>query len=525
MNFIEKYLLIAIQLLNKINPGVLIFLLLCLNHLAITPTGNQEVYFALAKQYNNPHWIPNSWVFTAWPAPRFLFQYLVGYPLQYISFEQLNILGRTICFALFSFPLALIFKKLRFSNFFILILLQVFFNNKQHFFGDEWIFGGFEPKTLAYIFVFYGIYALFSKKYNRAALFMALASWFHILVGGWLFFFAMGYIFLETHSIKQSLKSAVLYGGIVLPFAAYLFYSLSGIPSVIHGVNVDWVYVYIRSPHHCNPFVNYITKGQFWSHPAVLVFVLFNIPFFLTCLFYFRKSIDQRIRALALMSIVTFLIVAVGTILCFVDKSGTLLKYYFFRINSISYLLSLMLLLLFIDTQLLSSKLKRFLFPLLFFLTIVKLIGDGTVTIHNMLLPTMDESTTELVEYVRTHTEPMDRFIFLGYFEGERGYKQIGSSLRIKKEKYDKIMAFMRKAERERFVMRKIIPGGGENIYEWYIRIQESQQINKDISKLFEVIQRVPIQYVVSKIPRQHGRLAQVFTNGDYYMYRIKPTP
>jgi hypothetical protein len=51
--------------------------------------------------------------------------------------------------------------------------------------AGEWIIGGVEAKSFAYVFVFLGLEAVARDRWNRAWLLLGAASAFHVVVGGW----------------------------------------------------------------------------------------------------------------------------------------------------------------------------------------------------------------------------------------------------------------------------------------------------------------------------------------------------
>ena len=172
--------------INRVDKRLLIFALLFLNTLSLVLGENEEEYFAFAKAFMDPAWIPGAKSVIDIPGTRILFDTVIGFALRYATFEQVALVGRCLIALLFALPLARIFTKLRFTNLDSIFLLQLIcVLSHQSFFGKEWIFRSFETKTISYVFVFYSLYYLLDTRYLRSVLFAGFAVYFHILVGGW----------------------------------------------------------------------------------------------------------------------------------------------------------------------------------------------------------------------------------------------------------------------------------------------------------------------------------------------------
>ena len=115
------------------------------------------------------------------------------------------------------------------------------------------IFESFEPKSIAYIFLFYALNDLLEHKYSRTGMFLAISTYFHILVGGWFLVALLIYLALNR-KFKEAFKTVLFYSLICLPFAIYLFNGYFLNPSPETEINLDWVYVYYRLPHHLGIF-------------------------------------------------------------------------------------------------------------------------------------------------------------------------------------------------------------------------------------------------------------------------------
>jgi len=494
-NSFTEYFSKIINLINRVDSRIFIFVLLCLNLLSFHLYSNEEAYFPLAKQYIDPDWIPNSFTFSEWVGTRFLFQNIVGQALKYFSFETVAFWGRFLNFLAFSFPLALIFKKFKISNIGIFLLLQLFILNTgmQAFFGQEWIFRAFESKTIAYVFIFYSLYYLFSEKYIKVAVFAAIATYFHILVGGWFFCFCGIYMLFSKLNFIQLLKSVVTYVIMVSPFILYLTSHIESDGSLINGVNIDWVYVYFRNTHHTAPLM----WKKFTSD--VLPRILASVGLFGLCVFYVRNFNDGLIRKLNKAVVIILIMLFTALIVNLLDKEGHILKFYLFRIASIgtfcTYILSFLVFRSICKDWRYYYRVKQFVFIAICMLFIIR-VGR---TVNHFMKPAVNSELVELTSYVKHNTDLTDVVLWLDKDE----------------------QSFSRRARRESWVVRKFDPGGGKKIYEWYIRVHKRDEVIKDFSKLPKLLSDYKIDYVVTKKRVRSDVLIEKYHNDLYYLYMI----
>ena len=486
-----------VTFINRIDTRLLIFLILCLNFLSFVVHPNEEAYFSLAKQYMDPTWIPNSFIFSEWVGTRFLFQNIAGFALKFLSFEQLAFWGRLVNFALYAFPLALIFKELKMKNVVIFVLLQLFiFNlNTQHFFGDEWIFKGFESKTLAYIFIFYAFYYLLKNKYGKVALFAAFASYFHILAGGWFFVLAFIYVAIANRDFKISLKTGTVYLGVVTPFIVYLGLYLNDSGNTINGVDIDWVYSFFRNTHHTAPM--HTTSAM----QAVFPRVVASFLLLLASIFYFRKYPDENIRKLNRIAAIALCMIFVGLIISYIDVNGRVLKYYLFRISSIGAFSYFILLTLFmcekLQKRICFDRLQRY---LLLFIIPVFLTAVGINIAKQIKYKENEKDLIALADFVCDNTKPDDIYLFLDRDDED---------------------SFSRRTRREAFVIFKFDPGGGEKIYEWYIRTLEREKLQNDVAYIDVIKGKYRLDWLIAREKVEYKNLKEKYRNNKYYLYEV----
>lgn len=504
---------------NRQNTALVIFLLILANYIGYGLIGGEEQYFALAKQYMQKDWMPHSFCLNDPAGYKLIFQVIFGFLLKFLSFEQLAFISRFINFIFYAIPLSLIFKKLKFTNIEIIVILQVGLFMHQSIWAGEWFFKNFEQKSLAYIFVFYAIYNLLIDKAYKSIIYAAIATYIHFLVGGWMALFLIIYSLVRSRKISEFIKHGALYFVLTLPFILFLAsqYIFNSEPSVIEGVNINRVYSVFRLKHHIGMFsdlryfVNYHLGG-----------VLITIGLFLLCVFYFRKFKSPDILKLNTLNIIIFIQQFVFIGIALIDKNGVLLKTYPFRTSSLSAFLILLEIAVIIKRfglfSLFSYYRKKFpnipytqsrmhfalvMHLTLFLIFIPRFSIEISDTIKNFYIgeDKLTEDMKDLILFSKNNTDPESVFLFLDS---------------------DKPFSFVRRAERDRFVINKFTPTNNQIIFEWYQRQLIKSKIAEDISNISLLQDKYKVNYLVSEKSLLHKQLTLLKQFGTYYLYCIE---
>jgi hypothetical protein len=505
---------------NSQNTFLIIYILILANFIGKGLMGGEEQYLAFAKQFMNPKWMPGSFSLNHPPGDKIIFQVIFGFLLRFFSFEQVTFWGRMVNFLLLAIPLSLFFKKLRFKNIEILLILQVGYFMHQSIWAGEWIFRSIEQKTFAYIFVFLAFYNILSDRTYRAIIYLSLGTYFHFLVGGWMAFFLVIYVLIYRKSFFESLKHGFLFLAITLPFIIFLYTQyFNGQPSVINGININWVYSIYRHPHH---------MGMFADIPYFMAYhlggVLISLGFLLLCIFGFRKLNDSDIKKINTLNIIIFSQQFVFIAIALFDKNGVLLKSYPFRTSALSAFLIIVEICLVVkryglkhiyklltgNIHLFSTKSwvqKRISFYVFMNIILVTLflprfILETKSTIQNFYIgeDKVDKSTLELYEYIKVNTSPSSVFLFM-----------------------DKLnpYSFTRRTDREQFVIGKFTPTYNKTIYEWYTRLMLIEDMRKDISNIEELVKNYKVDYLISDSLLTNNHLEMERQFGSKNLYRV----
>jgi len=460
---------------------LLVFAVIVLNKLGIDVSGGEEQYLAFAKQFTNPDWIPGTFTYTEFPGSRLVFQWMVGPIMQVLSFEVATLVFRTLNFALIAVPIGLILKRLNVSILLSFLFIQVFVLSIQNFVGGEWIIKSFEPKSIAYAFVFFGIYALIQKRYMGITVYMALATYFHVLVGGWVMLL-IGVHLLLDRKVLEGVKVGLLYLLLLAPFIWYLFTGYL-MDETVSKYALDNIYCYYRLPNHLGIWrtTEYFMKGNFSGGLIVLGIVLSAIWWF--------KKVNESFRPLAQIMLLAFGInliyigIAAMDHFMFENSGGFGLKYYPFRTNAIGTFAILILVIGAFERRVLSRfphpRFRQGILFLSLFLLLIQAVNNVNRSREYLA---RNPAFAEVVQYVNLETPRDASFLILEPTSHKKEY-----------------ISFGRMAERENFCVPKFVSAEREKLSEWYRRDRVYRKLWAEPEHIVAYRVRNNITHVISE--------------------------
>ena len=224
--------------------AILLLGFLCSYSLTFIPNSNETAYLIPAKFWKNSL---ESWYLTDAIWTSYIWYYIFGFLDSQLGIYILTFSAR-IAIILCWLKLFLNIQRLcEFNYQEIVFLLIVFIWRDQNFVGGAWMIGTFEPKGIAWILVCYGLYSLYVNKIFQGFFWLALSVAFHVLVGGYMFLLATGYLlFTRRHVVP-----VLLFGSFSLIYLGFLLFKMSSseYPDAIHDSALDWM-VHTRNPHH-----------------------------------------------------------------------------------------------------------------------------------------------------------------------------------------------------------------------------------------------------------------------------------
>jgi len=483
---------------------LLCFALMVVNKLGFDVSGGEEQYLAFSRQYLDPEWIPGSFSLTEFAGSRIVFQWIMGFFMQRFSFEAVVFGARLVNFLLLSIPLGLFFHRLRFSLPFVFVAFQLFLMSEQNLFGGEWIIKTFEPKTVAYIFVFFALYHLTRSEHRAVAVHLALATYFHVLIGGWTIL-VIGLLQLSERHLRKAIEMAALYGIVVLPFALYLFSGYFGNEPPASGYNLDWIYCYYRLPNHIGIWVttDYFLKGH--ALGVALTLAMFAAGF------WWKRYLRDTFRMLNNLMLIIFAInlLFVGVVatdhFIFDNSGGFGLKYYPFRTNALGMFLALIIVLKLLHDKLRATRYHTWIFRVVF---VVILLLAAAQVVNNIKRSVKyfraDPDYRALCHYISQHTRKSDVFLLLQPDYGNPEY-----------------YAFNRRAERENFVVAKFVSAERTKLAEWYQRMNAFHRARRNLDSIVGLRELYGVNYIVLGEENSKPYLELAHTEGRYHLYRI----
>ncbi len=479
--------------LSLIPRWVYIFFLSAVNFVSFDPSPNEENNFTMARHFMDPTWMEGSFSLQQWPGTNYIYWFIAGIGLKFLSFGQLAFATRFINYLLYAFPQAKLFEKFKISIPAMLFILQLFML-KQAYFGGEWIWQGFEGKTIGYIFIFWSLNYLLDERYQKAAVFAALATYCHVLVGGWYFVSLILFTLIKQGFQWNLFKTGITYTVIVLPFIIYLAVNLFGGESIANEPSVDWIYVFFRNIHHTAP----THMSRFWEHNIGY----FIIIFIATLVSIFGLKHTKITRSLSLLTLCMNGMMIMAMIISLIDTDGVLLKFYLFRIGSLAMLLTYCFVFIAADSFLQTRNRVSMIFRPIMFIFGVYLVSIGIW--RNIIFwneTTQEKDYQAFVEFVQDNTSPSDVFLFLGYNDKNEN------------------VSFISDAERDRLVSFKMVPEGDNAIVEWYNRIKLRDDFASNPRADHQLLKKYEIDYIVYK---SYLQVDYVFSNNHYHVQSLK---
>ncbi|MFT6997516.1 MAG: hypothetical protein ACJAQ4_001270 [Cryomorphaceae bacterium] len=487
----------AFNFFDRLSPKLLIFGILALCYFSLVPNANEEQYLALAKQFGDSNWIPQSINLSEFPGTRIIYQSFFGFVLKHIGFGATIGIFRIVLILLILVPIAKIYESLKFTNTEILIHLGVLFIAQQSLFAGSFIFLSVESKCFSYVAVFWAIYFMIKSKQAYMVAFLIVATYLHALVGFWsaFYIFASQILFssFSWKSFKKPTLSGLAYSAAILPFVFYLMNAIEAIPNQIP--TSDWIYTYFRSPHHTAlaPDFSYFYQNHFYGilWTAVGVLFVFDIV---------RRKPEILESKLAKFALVALTGSVVLVCLAFIDREGKFLKYYPYRIMTLAtFLLFLILTKRIGGLTHTIGKIRLLFYSLL--LSGVMLLEVIIPNLKNNFALTSDtyKDLLAATAYIKENSEK-DAIIF-SMFEDNK---------------------MIRLTERNAFASYKFVPAESTKLHDWYERVLATREIQLNPTALLEFSKEYRIDYVISDepLPKEIDREA-VFQQGDYFIYNL----
>ncbi|MBA2117900.1 DUF6798 domain-containing protein [Bremerella alba] len=218
----------------------------------LTPEVNEPHYLSKARHYWNPAWCPSDHFLNSGDAHG-VFYWSFGWITTLVSFPAAAWIGRIICWGAIAYSWQRMIAKIDprpWVGFYAVVAgaIGIIY---LHMAG-EWLVGGVEAKCFAYAFAFWALGDALSDRWNRAWIFLGVASAFHVLVGGWMVVCLM-FSWLVCPKQRPRLVSilpGLLIGGSISLVGVLPLLLLNGEASPVESSWASYYYVYERLAHH-----------------------------------------------------------------------------------------------------------------------------------------------------------------------------------------------------------------------------------------------------------------------------------
>jgi len=163
----------------------LIFLLLFVLAGNAPPDVNEAHYLAKAKHYWDPSWCPNDFFLVSADAHT-VFYWVFGWLTRLLPLAAVAWVGRVVTWLLLAWSWRRLSVAVVPGRMVALLTAGLLAGLVRwgHMAG-EWIVGGIEAKSFAYVLVFLGLEAVTRGRWRAVWLLLGAATSFHVLVGGW----------------------------------------------------------------------------------------------------------------------------------------------------------------------------------------------------------------------------------------------------------------------------------------------------------------------------------------------------
>lgn len=164
---------------------LLIFVLFFVLAGGAAPDVNEAHYLSKAKHYWNPDWCRGD-LFLESADAHLVFYWTIGWLTRFFSLEAVAWIGRCVTWLLLAWSWRRLSVALVPGRLWPLLTAALFamLLRLSHLAG-EWVIGGIEAKSFAFVFFFLGLEALVRGRWPRVWVLFGAASAFHVLVGGW----------------------------------------------------------------------------------------------------------------------------------------------------------------------------------------------------------------------------------------------------------------------------------------------------------------------------------------------------
>ncbi len=451
---------------------------------SITPGVNESHYLTKAKHYWNPDWCGDDVFLDSSDAHLFFF-FTMGWPTRWLSLDTVAWIGRILCWWFAAVAWINLNRTLGVRKWFSIVSATMFTLLVDRFdMAGEWVIGGFEAKTVAYIFVISSLRQWLRGQLLLCLLSVGAAIAFHAVVGVWawacLSAAYLGQVFLlrenslNTRLVREPRFYIAVTGFVLLAAAGILPPLMANASTSAELVKLaNHIQVHERLDHH-------LLFGKFQVSNVGRFTLMLAIYF---VLFPFMSRIKD-LRMIQWFSLASLAIAWGGLFLSgLAEQAGpqqewanALLRFYWFRFSDFAVPLALALTAAFFGSHLMIQSQTRKLvvvastvcLAIAALVAVLETFGDWRSGADRMTLPTYPDSHLrtqqtydnwkKVCHWIRVNTRSDALFLTPPYYQ-----------------------TFKWHSHRAEFACWKDIPQDAQSIVQWRQRIALLQAIQANV--------------------------------------------
>ena len=185
----------------------------------VIPAWNERTYLITLKQHWNPNFIQGDWSLSQPDARHYIFNALFGWPTLFLSLTVVGWIGRIFTWSLLLWSWFRLGKHFRIPLWMISGSLILCLFERQSLVADEWMFGTFEAKGIAYAFLLFSLDGFLKQQWFRSAMLLGISFSLHPAIGFWGGIGIGGMLLFSSISWKETFQAAALVILFALPGA------------------------------------------------------------------------------------------------------------------------------------------------------------------------------------------------------------------------------------------------------------------------------------------------------------------
>lgn len=216
------------------------------------PYSNEYSYLLRLRKVYDSNFLARDITFSTPADEYWLFEHIFGLPTLVFSIETIGWFGRIACWSILLFALMRLGKRWQIPLWTISLSIFLWLYVGQSIVADEWMFGGFEAKCVAYICLIFALNFFCGEHDRLAAVLLGLAFAFHPIVGLWGIAAAIPALLICRRNFRQIIKIGAITGAFSLVGAIPLL-KMRG-ESVEPTLENLKYFQLVKFPHHFDPF-------------------------------------------------------------------------------------------------------------------------------------------------------------------------------------------------------------------------------------------------------------------------------